>query len=65
MESSVAASWTLPLWIGLGETIVAAEVGQEENVGGVFDELGQIFPFDAVDDRIEVVDLSFENVLLA
>ena len=44
---------------------MAAEVGQEENVGGVFDELGQIFPFDAVDDRIEVVDLSFENVLLA
>ena len=44
---------------------MAAEVGQEENVGGVSDELGEIFPFDGVDDGVEVVDLSFEGVLLA
>ena len=65
MKSGVAARWTLPFWIGLGEAIVAAEVGQEENVGGVSDELGEILPFDAVDDGIEVVDLSLERVLLA
>ena len=63
-ESPFPACWTLLLRISLGETVLAAEPCQEENVGRVSDELVKIFPFDAVGEGVEVFDLCFETLPL-
>ena len=44
---------------------MAGEVRQEEDVGGVLEELGEIWLFDVVKEGVEAVDLSLESLHFA